>query len=109
MLDGPLFYLLLPSRVRRLVREHRPDAVVTQSPYEAAVVRHVTRGTRLVVELHGDWRTASRLYGSPLRRLLALRSRTASAPTASAGRTRFAPSRRSRPASSELSAASPTR
>jgi glycosyltransferase involved in cell wall biosynthesis len=71
VLDGPLFYLLLPSRVRRLVREHRPDAVVTQSPYEAALVRHVTRGTRLVVELHGDWRTAPRLYGSPVRRLLA--------------------------------------
>ncbi len=71
VLDGPLFYLLLPSRVRRLVSEHRPDAVVTQSPYEAALIRHVTRGTRLVVELHGDWRTAPRLYGSPLRRLLA--------------------------------------
>ncbi len=71
LLDGPLFYLLLPSRVRRLVREHRPEAVVTQSPYEAALIRHVTRSTRLVVELHGDWRTAPRLYGSPLRRLLA--------------------------------------
>ena len=53
------------------MREHRPEAIVTQSPYEAALVRHVTRGTRLVVELHGDWRTAPRLYGSPLRRLLA--------------------------------------
>jgi glycosyltransferase involved in cell wall biosynthesis len=71
VLDGPLFYLLLPSRVRRLMGEHRPDAVVTQSPYEAALIRHVTRGTRLVVELHGDWRTAPRLYGSPLRRVLA--------------------------------------
>jgi len=70
-LDGPLFYLLLPSRVRQLVREHRPEAVVTQSPYEAALIRHVTHGTRLVVELHGDWRTAPRLYGSPLRRFLA--------------------------------------
>jgi glycosyltransferase involved in cell wall biosynthesis len=71
VLDGPLFYLMLPSRVRRLVRSHRPDAVVTQSPYEAALIRHVTRGTRLVVELHGDWRTAPRLYGSPLRRIVA--------------------------------------
>jgi 2-deoxystreptamine N-acetyl-D-glucosaminyltransferase/2-deoxystreptamine glucosyltransferase len=71
LLDGPLFYFLLPSRVRRLVREHRPDAVLTQSPYEAALVRHVTHGIPLVVELHGDWRTAPRLYGSPLRRLLA--------------------------------------
>jgi glycosyltransferase involved in cell wall biosynthesis len=71
LLDGPLFYVMLPARVRRLVREHRPDAVVTQSPYEAALIRHVTRGTRLIVELHGDWRTAARLYGSPLRRFLA--------------------------------------
>jgi glycosyltransferase involved in cell wall biosynthesis len=70
LLDGPLFYVLLPSRVRKLVREHRPDAVVTQSPYEAALIRHVTLGMRLVVELHGDWRTAPRLYGSPLRRFL---------------------------------------
>jgi glycosyltransferase involved in cell wall biosynthesis len=71
VLDGALFYVLLPSRVRRLMREHKPDAVVTQSPYEAALIRHVTRGSRLIVEFHGDWRTASRLYGSPLRRLLA--------------------------------------
>jgi glycosyltransferase involved in cell wall biosynthesis len=71
LLDGPLFYLLLPSRVRRLMREHRPDAVLTQSPYEAALIRHVVHGTRLIVELHGDWRTAPRLYGSPLRRFLA--------------------------------------
>jgi glycosyltransferase involved in cell wall biosynthesis len=69
-LDGAVFYLLLPSRVRKLVQEHRPDAVVTQSPYEAALIRHVTRRLRLVVELHGDWRTAPRLYGSPLRRFL---------------------------------------
>jgi glycosyltransferase involved in cell wall biosynthesis len=70
-LDGPLFYVLLPFRVRRLAREHRPDAIVTQSPYEAALVLHVTKGARVIVELHGDWRTASRLYGSPLRRFLA--------------------------------------
>src|SRR5438552_4022787 len=37
--DGALFYALLPSRVRALAREHRPDAIVTQSPYEAALVR----------------------------------------------------------------------
>ena len=48
----------------------------TQSPYEAALVRRVARGARLVVELHGDWRTATRLYGSPLRRVLSPRSPT---------------------------------
>jgi glycosyltransferase involved in cell wall biosynthesis len=71
LLDGPLFYVLLPARVRRLVREHRPDAIVTQSPYEAALVRRVTGRAKLVVELHGDWRTAPRLYGSRWRRLVA--------------------------------------
>jgi glycosyltransferase involved in cell wall biosynthesis len=71
LLDGPLFWLLLPFRVRRLARSHRPDAVVTQSPYEAALVRWSAPGARLVVEIHGDWRTATRLYGSPFRQYLA--------------------------------------
>jgi glycosyltransferase involved in cell wall biosynthesis len=70
LFDGPLFYLLLPLRVRRLARGHRPVAIVTQSPYEAAFVWLGRSGARIVVELHGDWRTATRLYGSPLRRAL---------------------------------------
>lgn len=70
LLDGPLFYVLLPLRVRRLVREHRPVAIVTQSPYEAAFVRLARPRAKVIVELHGDWRTATRLYGSPLRRAL---------------------------------------
>jgi glycosyltransferase involved in cell wall biosynthesis len=69
-LDGPLFYALLPFRVRRVAREHRAEAIVTQSPYEAACVSLARTGARLVVELHGDWRTATRLYGSSLRRAL---------------------------------------
>ena len=69
-LDGPLFYVLLPFRVRRIVREHRPDAIVTQSPYEAVLVSLARPRAKLIVELHGDWRTATRLYGSPLRRAL---------------------------------------
>src|SRR3954462_12235673 len=71
LLDGLLFYPLLVPRVRRLAREHRPAAIVTQSPYEAAFVRFARTGTRVIVELHGDWRTATRLYGSPLRRAIA--------------------------------------
>lgn len=70
LLDGLLFYARLPARVRRLEREHRPDAIVTQSPYEAALVRLARPRAKVVVELHGDWRTATRLYGSPLRRAL---------------------------------------
>jgi glycosyltransferase involved in cell wall biosynthesis len=68
LLDGPLFYAQLPSHVRRLVRERRPAAIVTQSPYEAAAVELARTGVPVVVELHGDWRTATRLYGSPYRR-----------------------------------------
>jgi glycosyltransferase involved in cell wall biosynthesis len=71
LLDGPLFYLLLPGRVRRLARAFRPDAILTQSPFEAAFVELARPGAPVVVELHGDWRTATRLYGSPLRRVLA--------------------------------------
>jgi glycosyltransferase involved in cell wall biosynthesis len=73
-LDGAAFYVTLPFRIARELRRSRPDAVMTQSPYEAAAAlaaRRVARtGTRVVVELHGDWRTATRLYGSRLRRLL---------------------------------------
>jgi glycosyltransferase involved in cell wall biosynthesis len=71
LLDGALFYLLLPFRVRRLARAFRPDAILTQSPIEAAFVELGRPGAPVVVELHGDWRTATRLYGSPFRRALA--------------------------------------
>ena len=49
----------------------RPAAIVTQSPYEAALVRLGCPKAPIAVELHGDWRTATRLYGSSLRRVLA--------------------------------------
>src|SRR4051794_7259232 len=70
LLDGLLFYPLLVPRVRRLAREHRPAAIVTQSPYEAAFVRLARTGARVIVELHGDWRAATRVFGSPLRRAI---------------------------------------
>ena len=69
-LDGALFYVLLPFRLRKIVREHRAAVIVTQSPYEAACVLLARTKAKLVVELHGDWRTATRLYGSPVRRAL---------------------------------------
>ena len=43
---------------------------MTQSPYEAAFTVAASVHVPLVVEVHGDWRTATRLYGSPLRRVL---------------------------------------
>ncbi len=69
-LDGPLFWLLLPLRVRRLARAHRAQVILAQSPYEALLAGLIPSGARVVVEIHGDWRTATRLYGSPLRRLV---------------------------------------
>ena len=74
VLDGAAFYTSLPVRIARELRRSRPDVVMTQSPYEAAaalVARRLAGSrARVVVELHGDWRTATRLYGSPLRRVL---------------------------------------
>ncbi len=74
-LDGPLFYATLPFRVARELRSFRPDAVVAQSPFEAALaalaLRATGSGAKLVVEIHGDWHTATRLYGSRARMLLA--------------------------------------
>lgn len=73
-LDGPLFYLALPFRVARELRRFRPHAVVAQSPYEGAAIlaaRLLARSpVRLILDVHGDWRTFTRLYGSGLRRLL---------------------------------------
>jgi glycosyltransferase involved in cell wall biosynthesis len=72
--DGPLFWLLLPFRTARLLRALDPDAVLAQTAYEAAaalIARQLARSrTKVVLDVHGDWRTATRLYGSPLRRAL---------------------------------------
>jgi glycosyltransferase involved in cell wall biosynthesis len=70
-LDGPRFWLSLPWRLRREVRRFRPDAIVAQSPYEAAAALAARTDVPVIVELHGDWRTFARLYGSPSRRRLA--------------------------------------
>jgi glycosyltransferase involved in cell wall biosynthesis len=74
LLDGVAFYARLPFRVARLLRSFEPDAVIAQSPYEAAGVllgrSLARRHASVVLEVHGDWRTATRLYGSRLRVLL---------------------------------------
>jgi glycosyltransferase involved in cell wall biosynthesis len=73
-LDGIAFWLALPFRTARLLRRFDPDAVLAQTAYEAAAALLARRlaGSRakVVLDVHGDWRTATRLYGSPLRRLL---------------------------------------
>lgn len=75
LLDGALFYLRLPFHVRRQIIDFRPEAIIAESPYTAApalVGRALVRGRKpkVVLEVHGDWRTATRLYGSPSRRFL---------------------------------------
>lgn len=74
-LDGALFYLLLPFRLGRTLRRLRPDAVVAETPHVAAaalLARALMRGPRprVIAEVHGNWRLATRLHGSPRRRLL---------------------------------------
>jgi glycosyltransferase involved in cell wall biosynthesis len=66
------FYMLLPFALAREAREFDPDVIVAQSPYEAVAAR-VGRGrgrAKLLLEVHGDWDTATRLYGLPARRVL---------------------------------------
>lgn len=79
--SSPGFYAALPLRVARELRGFRPDAIVAQSPYEAAAAlagrRLAGSRARLLLEVHGDWLSATRLYGSPARRLLEPLSRAA--------------------------------
>ena len=72
-----LFYALAPAFAVGLAATSEDGAVVCQSPYEGlgAVVysRMLPRRFRPLVqiELHGDWKTASRLYGGSKRRIVA--------------------------------------
>lgn len=74
-LDGPAFYGSLPLRIARELRREPADAIIAQSPYEALAAlagRALARSDAGVVcEIHGDWRTWARLYGSPARALVA--------------------------------------
>lgn len=75
------YYLLAPLVAIRVAlragrRNQRSVGIVCKSPFEAVGVVALSRllppsrRPRIQVELHGDWRTASRLYGSPARRLV---------------------------------------
>jgi glycosyltransferase involved in cell wall biosynthesis len=73
-LDGALFYLRLPLRIARELRRFRPDAAIVQGVHEAVAFLLARRlagsDAKLILDIHGDWHQATRLYGSPLRRLL---------------------------------------
>jgi colanic acid/amylovoran biosynthesis glycosyltransferase len=74
LLDGPLFYALLPFRIARELRDFRPAAALVQGIHETVaflVARALARvPTKVILDVQGDWHEATRLYGSPLRRLL---------------------------------------
>jgi glycosyltransferase involved in cell wall biosynthesis len=73
-LDGPRFYASLPFEVMRELRDFHPDVIVAESPYEGVAVelarRRLHTHAKLVVEVHGDWKVSTRLYGSRLRATL---------------------------------------
>jgi glycosyltransferase involved in cell wall biosynthesis len=73
-LDGAFYFATLPARVARELRRSRPDAVLVQGAHEtwlALLGRRLARvRAPIVLDVHGDWRSATRLYGSPARRLL---------------------------------------
>lgn len=74
LLDGALYYLGLPVRIARELRLFRPEAALVQGVHESVAFLLARRlagvPTRLILDVQGDWREATRLYGSPLRRLL---------------------------------------
>jgi glycosyltransferase involved in cell wall biosynthesis len=71
---APAFYSSLPFAVARELRAFGPAAVVASDPYVAGAVlagRRLARSrVRVIVEVHGDPKTFTRLYGSTARKLL---------------------------------------
>ena len=74
MLEGAAFYAAFPARVVRELRAFRPDLVIVQGAQDTALTllaRRLARvGAPIVYDVHGDWRNDTRVYGSPLRRVL---------------------------------------
>jgi glycosyltransferase involved in cell wall biosynthesis len=73
-LDGVAFHSVLPFRIARELRSFAPDVVLVQGAHEGAAAlaaRTLARSkTPVVLDIHGDWRAATRLYGSAARRVL---------------------------------------
>jgi glycosyltransferase involved in cell wall biosynthesis len=66
----PDFYGRLPVRVRRVVGEVRPQAIVAEDPRTAALAISARTKVPVIAEVHGNWRHSTRLYGSSARRAL---------------------------------------
>lgn len=77
ILATALYYALAPIAAVILAAWRPPSAIVCQSPFEGATVWPLlrlippARRPGLVIEVHGDWRASTRLYGTSLRRLVA--------------------------------------
>ena len=77
VLGGLLFYSVGPLIAVIAAMRRNRSAIVCQSPLEGLgavlVVRVLPRSRRppVQIEVHGDWRTAPRLYGSRVRYLIA--------------------------------------
>ena len=73
-LDGAAFYVALPVRVARSLRSFEPDLVIVQGAQDTALALLARRlagsSVPIVFDVHGDWRNDTRVYGSPLRRLV---------------------------------------
>jgi glycosyltransferase involved in cell wall biosynthesis len=76
-LGGIMFYFLGPIISIVVAARKRRSAVICQSPYEGCGAVLLSRifpkrlRPRVVVEVHGDWRIATRMYGSSKRLLIA--------------------------------------
>src|SRR5262245_28289788 len=74
VLAGPTYYAALPARVARELRDFHPHAVVAQGAHETAAALAARRlgrvDTAVIADLHGDFRSPTRLYGSRLRTFL---------------------------------------
>jgi glycosyltransferase involved in cell wall biosynthesis len=74
LFDGLLFYASLPTLIAREIRGFHPEVIVVQGVHEAVaalIARTLTRSpAKVILDLQGNWRAATRLYGSPARRLL---------------------------------------
>jgi glycosyltransferase involved in cell wall biosynthesis len=72
--DAFAFYPRLVFDVARALRRFRADAIIASDPYVGAAALGSRRLARVrpkvIVEVHGDPRTFTRLYGSPARRAL---------------------------------------
>jgi glycosyltransferase involved in cell wall biosynthesis len=76
LLGGVLFYSAAPIVALALAARRRPSVMMCQSPFDAVVPITIARALprsirpKIVVEVHGDWRSAPRMYGSPARSLI---------------------------------------